>query len=532
MKTPQGVTLNTRATRGTGEYRHQPTLRFPLRVPASLYDGSSRFDKGERVGTRQQGYLGPVIRDRIPYLTTTSRADLMSAFNKRVNYHDAKRIDPYIRKSAVKLIRRLVPKRMPRFDSDDDLFSEWVGQFDSEKQTRMKKARAEAGLDKLKDYTRKEIFTKIEALVKDPDTVAPRVIFKGSDYYNMVAGPIFKVLMDRFSGLGDQLGGIRFRMAYRQHTPDIVSFLESQPSKSWIEADFSSNDKTQVKDVHQLETMLMDRLGAPKWFLDLHRRANRFPVLNMRYGISAVIENQLATGAVDTTFRNTFWNLCIFYSWAQRLRVKKAVVAILGDDMLAGLPRRVRRASRHYQQIAKMARMDAKVTTGPHLHNCHFLSKHFVPVMRGEQQHVMLPFLGKVLSKFNARANANEAVTDDEYMAGKALSHCYEFRFCHVLRDLFVKRANYHLARSGGRYSLEGVTWHVRHFAAYPGEIEKLIENPMGFPDLVTPEDLTIFWITMANLTFPELVNRIKEVILGPEYRVLDHEVLNHLVDY
>jgi len=53
-------------------------------------------------------------------------------------------------------------------------------------------------MESIPDYSRKELFTKIESLVKDHEQVAPRVIFKGTDYYNMISGPIFKELMDRF----------------------------------------------------------------------------------------------------------------------------------------------------------------------------------------------------------------------------------------------------------------------------------------------------------------------------------------------
>ncbi len=361
--------------------------------------------------------------------------------------------------------------------------------------------------------------------------MAPRVIFKGTDYYNMIAGPVFKVLMERFKECERNVPDLDFLLAYKQHTPEIAEFLEGHNAKSWIEADFSSNDKFQVKDVHELEILLMRRLGCPKWFIDLHRKSNKFSVYNSKYGVSAVAENQLPTGAVNTTFRNSFLNLSIFYAWARKYRVK-ARVAILGDDMIAGLDRRVRRAAYHYEQTARLAKMVAKVTTARHLHNMHFLSKHFVPVMRGEQAHVLLPFIGKVLAKFNARPNCNQSVSDDQYMAGKALSHCYEFRFCHVIRDLFVERANYHLQRSGGQYSLEGVSYHVRVFSVHKGLIESMLDGSTSWPDLVSVGDLSLFWQTMFDLTYTDLEPLIKTVILGTKYSVLDHQALNSLGDY
>lgn len=52
----------------------------------------------------------------------------------------------------------------------------------------------------------------------------------------------------------------------------------------------------------------------------------------------------------------------------------------------------------------------------------------------------MVPLIGKALFRFNARANRNQDVSDDEYMAGKSLSYAYEFRHIGYLRDAFLSR--------------------------------------------------------------------------------------------
>jgi len=506
-------------------------MRFQVAVKARVTDGHA-LARGESIGNGIQGYLGPVIADKMPYLTTTSRADFLSAFNKRVNFRTTDRVDRSIRGAARRLIHEICPTPMPVFDWDVDMFNDWLGQFDTEKQTRMRTAYNNQGLERLPEYSSKELFTKVEALVKPHETVAPRVIFKGTDYYNMISGPIFKVLMERFKSTEGKSKDFDFLLAYKQHTPEIVTFMTKRPCKSFIEADFSSNDKTQVKDVIELEIMLMRQLGCPRWFLRLHRHSNKFSVYNTKYGVSAIAENQLATGATDTTFRNCFWNLTIFKAWVTKYKVKDAIVCVLGDDMIGGLPRRVRRAAYHYEQVARLAKMTAKVTTGRLLHNMHFLSKHFVPVTRGEETHVMLPYIGKVLAKFNSRPNSNQSVTDDEYMAGKSLSFCYEFRYCHILRDAFVDRANYHLARSGGKYSLEGITYHVRQFAVYKGMVEAMLDGSTSWPDLVTAEDLSLFWLTMADLTFSDVYPLFCSVVLTHGFGILDSWALGNLVDY
>jgi hypothetical protein len=522
----------SRATRGADGHRSQPQKRFRFNVRARVRDGNA-LARGETIGNEAQGYLGPVIRDKIPYIATTSRADFLSAFNKRVNNVPRGQIAPWLRGRSRQLIKELVPVPHTKFEWDTELFQSWNSQFDSEKQVRMVKAYDLLGSHTLRDYSSKELFTKIEALVKDHEKVAPRIIFKGSDVYNCISGPIFTELMVRLKSSESNLTSAKVMFAYKQHTPEIASFLDSEFSPgSCIEADFSSNDSTQVADVLDLEIALMRRLGCPKWFLRLHRVASRsYSVYNTKYGVSAVAEHQLATGATDTTFRNSFWNLCIFYSWVKKYRVDTPRVVILGDDMLAVLRKRVRRGAYHYEKVAAEACMVAKATMSPRLSKCHFLSKHFVP-SSATDGHVMLPMMGKVLAKFNCRPNANLGVSDDEYMAGKALSHAYEFRHCHALRNLFVKRANRHLTASGGVYSLEGVTYHVRVFSLHKGMIDSFLSGSMFHEDLVRPDDLTHFWDMLAGLTFVDIYPLAESIILGDGYAVLEDYVATQLVDY
>jgi len=43
-----------------------------------------------------------------------------------------------------------------------------------------------------------------------------------------------------------------------------------------VESDFSSNDMTQLEDVHLLEIVWLSRFGAPKWLTSLMHVANGF----------------------------------------------------------------------------------------------------------------------------------------------------------------------------------------------------------------------------------------------------------------
>jgi hypothetical protein len=439
-----------------------PRGNFSLKVRTRIIDQGAQSDSpaGEH-----QGYLGPLIENRVPYITTSHRSDLLHAFDKRINYHTPLRASKHVEDVSRRLVRLMVPAKLPTFDWDLELFNEWIDKFDTEKQKRMRTAYEQQGLQTISDYSDKDVFTKIEALVKPPETVKGRVIFKGTDLYNAISGPIFLELMRRLKATEDtQRLGYRYQIAYKETTDSIASFVHRGPSGSFLEADFTANDKYQCKSVQWLELVLMKRLGCPEWFLRLHRQTNRFRILNGKFGLMAWVENQLPTGATDTTFRNTFWNLCIFNVWWYDHNAGFAHVAILGDDMLACLEKWPRRAAATYKRTASAARMEAKVSCFADITQCHFLSKHFYRV-DCQDEPVMLPFLGKVLAKFNVRPNNNSSVSNDEYMAGKALSACYEFRYCHELRNMFARRAFIHLERTGNSFSMEGVSWNVRESA-------------------------------------------------------------------
>lgn len=461
----------------------------------------------------KQGYLGPVLEDHIPYITTGSRPDFIAAFNKRANYHSNERVHPSLLRHSRVMNRRLVPHVMPTVQWDRDLFESWLANFDTEKRLRIERAYHDAGLDKLFDYSSKQIFTKIEALVKDHDTVAGRLIFKGTDLYNMLSGPIFKVMMQRFCDCENSLRTTKFKISYKQQTPEIVEHLESICATSFIECDFSSNDKTQVRDVQRLELDFMARLGCPSWFLKLHAMTNRFAVYSTKFGFMSDVSNQLPSGCTDGTFRNTYWNLAIFNSWCLRMHVTGSRSVFLGDDMLAALPKRIRRGARSYTSVASLGQMTAKVSMRRVLNSCHFLSKNFYPVNSGENAHVMLPFVPKTLAKFNTRPNSNAIVDDDEYMAGKSLSHAYEFRFSKILRDVFLRRARMHLTVTRGRFSLEGVSYHVRRLGQYDESIYRLL-NFDTWPDLVKRDDLDDYWQTYMDLCFGEVMRLFHDIVL------------------
>jgi len=154
------------------------------------------------------------------------------------------------------------------------------------------------------------------------------------------------------------------------------------------------------------------------------------------------VSNQLATGSVFTTLRNSFWNMAIFYTFLTRYHVKSSRALFLGDDLISintGLPQK---AAKKYTYVCTMARMEAKAERHRWFMECSFLSKSLFRDEAGNPY--AIPIIGKALGRFNIRTDQNTAVPDDAYMFSKALGYAYEFRQVEELSSIFLDRAEKH----------------------------------------------------------------------------------------
>jgi hypothetical protein len=370
----------------------------------------------------------------------------------------------------------------------------------------------------ISDYSRKDIFVKVEALlVTHKPNWAPRVIFKGTDLYNAISGPIFNELMRRFDFcLEGMRGDYRFRTSYKKTPLDYTSHLERQNEEEyWLEADFSSNDKYQCSDVMLLEVALMRTLGCPEWFIRLHLKTNKFTVKSSKHGISATLQNQLPTGATDTTFRNTFWNGCILWSFLKIAKIKSCRAMLMGDDMLAVVRGVCRYAVKTYTSIASEACMEAKVIRHNLLWTATFLSKFFVP--SDQDRHLTVPILGKALGRFNMRANRNDAVSDAAYMAGKSIGYAYEFRFFPTIRNIFLERFRHEFESlplvGGKRQMMVDISWNARTAGVTLNNItKKLVEQ-----QVISDFHFHCFCWERYQLSGNAVVDLFKDVVLGTE---------------
>jgi hypothetical protein len=480
---------------------------------------------------------GPLLKGFHPVVPDNGYTNFLAAFRKRCNYYDAGIASRLVRESSIKLINRLVPDTMPQFDWTEVRYRDWLSQFQPEKQNRMENALRTFAFARTGDYSGKEVFVKVEALLAThKPNWAPRVIYKGSDLYNAISGPMFKELMNRldlsFQGMkGDR----KFRVAYKCQPHEYIPLLVKQQGE-FIESDFSANDMRQCQDVMRLELMLMRRLGCPEWFVRLHAFTNQFKVKSREHRLSAELVNQLPTGVTDTTFRNSFWNACILSAFLDKTRAKSCSALLLGDDMLArilGLPRY---AAKIYESVARSARMSAEVKRHKQIADCGFLSKVFVP--RQYECPVVMPLPGKALARFNVRANRNAAVSNSAYFAAKAIGYAYEFRYVPEIRDIFLDRftteasiANEEKHRLKFMDQIDKddlLSWSART----AGVTLRNIRDKLVVPDEFQAQswDLAAFVEHRYGMTRSTFVTIFEDVILSQEPGDYDHALLPMLV--
>jgi hypothetical protein len=422
------------------QLRQNFVLRPQVKLEVNPQRSALRDEQRALSRHQRETVLGPLFEDNHPVLTDGTFSSFLSAFNKRCNYHSESRADPYIVKSSVKLMRRMIPQPLPTVEWTKDLFDAWLPQFEPPKQRRLVKALDRFAAFTNSEFSTKDVFEKVELLMKrhDPEW-AGRIVNASTDLHNALSGPVIQECLKRLveSAKVDAAGGHKttVQIAYGEVPQTFVQVVEGEGP--FIEADFSSNDKLQVKDVGQLEYRWAVRLGMPSWLAGCILQANSYRAQSRKFGVSAKLKYQLPSGSTSTTFRNSIWNSSIFYSWARRFGIHSNAV-VLGDDMLARITNGLipRRARRDYEHFATLARMKAKVHVRECLVDCEFLSRCFVPTCLG---HLMIPKLGKALGRFNARGNPND-ISHQAYIAGKSLSYAYEFRHYKPFAQMFLQR--------------------------------------------------------------------------------------------
>lgn len=420
--------------------------------------------------------LGPVLSQQVPVVTGNDYESMLAAFQKRCNFHSDERVSPSIVKEAKKLASLVFPKMRP-FDWTRDIYDRWVAKFSPEKQERMAKALLHLHDVDFRTLNTKSLMVKGEVLLKRNDpSWAPRVIYVGSDEYNVLTGPLMDEFNKRLCDALDEFSDDSVEkviFAYTKQDVEIANALAG--CDRYVEGDYSANDKSQLSDVHEIFAHWLKCCGAPLWYRRFYVANSRsFRVVSYDYGISATIHNQLATGGTDTTGRNTVWNFSLWWTFVRSQGLRKTRAAVLGDDLAAGLSGNVNLQA--WVNHCKSAGM--KLTCAHKRFYCDltFLSRFFVPVGTDS---CMVPLIGKALCRFNARANRNSEVSDEQYICGKALSYAYEFRHVEYMRDAFLARAR-STGVDFGDVNLHDLTWFAKQGVKSVQDVcRKIAEEPI-----------------------------------------------------
>jgi hypothetical protein len=450
---------------------------FSPNVPFELEEGKFSYEDAPNPVNQ----TGPLLRDNVPVVTSNDFESFMAAFNKRCNFMQAGSEDDVaddVFSEAIDTIRSLRPSGIRLFgdsewEEEEQDVARWLDKFDDRKRERMVKATEHLPFADASYLGTKDLSVKLEVLLKryDPDW-APRVIYAGNDAFNRVTGPAMMVAMERLLALTSSvhLGPVKVKLAYKTNDVDLVTFLDDDQHPHAYEGDFSRNDREQRSRVASIIDAWFDVLRMPTWLRTLVLEMEQFTVQNKRFGARGFLKYQLPTGTTLTTFRNSCYNATMVSVACARQNMVSIKACILGDDILfvSSLPFCISKWKQTVDRFkmvlkGKMVKLNGDAT---------LLSRRLI--IFGDEVKCMLPLIGKALARFNARASMNSAVSDSQYMAGKALSYAYEFRHVPFMRDFFMRR--YHMEDSSF-ITLDDLTWFTRSSGMNVPQIIDAVRN-------------------------------------------------------
>jgi len=494
-----------------GNVTYIPVRNFEFKVPHKLELTDKAFD--EPIAEVNQ--LGPLFAVEVPLATATDYDSFMAAFNKRCNFDADDDIDTDAFNKAMDFIATMDGYFSgDQWDENEDDRNRWLSKFGDSKRNRMTTAYSEFYEFDYKYLGTKDLSVKQEILLKRNDpTWAPRIIYAGNDTYNAVSGPAAMVAMERLMALLHERSvcGIVTKFAYKTTDVDLVEHLTRDGYRHVAEGDYSRNDREQRKRVHILFDRFLECIGMPQWYRELERQVSRFKVQSIKFGFTAWLRWQLPTGVTVTTVRNSFYNWLMFTMAMARQGIRARCV-ILGDDLLATTNIPVNLNS--WVSFVNLFKMVLKAKS-PRLHAMStFLSRRLcIDTAVG----CMFPLVGKALLRFNARGTRNAAVSDSQYMAGKALSYAYEFRHVPCMRDSFLRRF---LMEDVEKVTTDELTWFAKTSNLTIHEIMDAIKHE---PNTLTEEEFELCILEAYDLDLDSLKEMLHSVIENKEPTMYCH---------
>jgi hypothetical protein len=478
--------------------------------------------------------LGPLHELEVPIITNNDATSYRAAVNKRSNFVQEgpdDDVSDYSFEQALAIIDQLPDLFHNQIWDENELDrAKWADKFAPSKQKRMADAWSSIAEADIKEIRKKTGSVKREVLLgkRFDHSAAGRIIYAGTDAFNALTGPAQMVAMERLvtllahrdsAGNPTLVGDIEVMLGYKALDTALAWFICDRDSPTGstrfpetVEGDFSRNDREQRSRVAFICDAWFKKLGMPEWYRELVFQLEHYSLVNYEFGLKVDLHYQLATGTTNTTFRNSIYNATMFAVCCRRQH-RQGKALVLGDDLLAALNRRLDLKAwvadvATFKMVlkAKAPRMEGEAT---------FLSRR---LFTQTDIPFMIPQPEKAYFRFNARANPNPAMSDDQYICAKALSYAFSFQHCHLLRDIFLKR--FRMNGSHMDFDIESIGWNNRQFGFTVADIH---DRTMNSPNLIEFSDLS-YWITelYKDIDACDFEELFESMICSNETTILD----------
>jgi len=448
-------------------------------------------------------------------VTATGTNAELFAMKKRLDHKPQLDVGEHFKVGYYALLKKIAPHE-PILVTEDFLYN-WMEELKPSKRRTMDELFHEGILEESSCYT-KSIITKLEAHNKAPGS-APRVVYDGTDASNLLMGAVTNELSKRMSkvlSLENPLNkGNTMIYTSGMARAKISSIIGSTPGKR-VECDFKNNDATQPGGVRKYEAMFYKALGAPDWYVRLVAKSTKWTLFG-KHGTVATVDGQRISGECPTASGNTFVNACTKLGAFELLKILKSRTFLLGDDELTifppGLFETVEEQielAEAYERVASESGM-ATETVFPTKENATFLRQRTAFTEKGG---LPVPMIGRVLERLPLRVNANQAVSNQDYFAGKLLSAGHELRFLPGIAQMCAK------------YSLDMSTTPDLDpfFVKQEGLNGMAISNKLLHQDPNEPmseEDADAFMQSVYSTPWREIRDQIELVIFNLHDRVM-----------
>jgi hypothetical protein len=368
-------------------------------------------------------------------IPTNTAAATVQAMKKRCDYApQLESIEDF--KQGHEILMAKIPQ-LEDIRVDQALMEEYLATCKPSKAARLREQMLE-GTWKF-DGDTKHVFAKQEVLLKDHRS-QPRVVYQGTDMYNMIVGCVVMELTRRMKytcSLRNPLNtGNKVIFACGASGEELGDIMEGARGEP-IESDAKNNDGSQSGQFRKYEAVFYRKHGAPMWFCREFARNVQVKVWT-RYGVCGWVKGQRWSGEGTTTTGNSYVHMVLMQASLKQALVEESTNIHGGDDYL-GFVEKPAELKTAIESVYKTSGMVAEVVQPKGRHIATFYQKRYVRSTIGTRP---VPRFGRVMAKLNLRANKNAEVNDRDYMAGKYLSAAYEHRYVPEIKDLLLSTSS------------------------------------------------------------------------------------------